>query len=253
MEVNIFRNVESLAAAAADFTGRRIGEALRERGHANILMATAASQLAFMKSLLALDIDWDRISVFHLDEYKGLTSDHPASFRKILQDHFLSFVHPGELFLIRGEAADSSAETGRYSRLLAAHPIDVARIGIGENGHIAFNDPHVADFDDPAMVKVVDLDEACRRQQVWEGWFPALSDVPAEAYSLTIPAIMKSRSVSCVVPGHRKAEAVFNTLTGPLDTACPASVLRTHSDAMLFLDADSAAKLRGTPFDLPIQ
>ncbi len=248
MEVKIYSEVEQMAEAAASFASGRIMEAIRSNGRANVLFATAGSQLLFLEKLLEKVIDWGSVSVFHLDEYKGLTPGHPASFRKILTDHLLTKIKAQEVHLICGESPDSPREMIRYADLLASHPIDVACIGIGENGHIAFNDPHVADFSDPEIIKTVNLDEACRRQQVWEGWFSSLQDVPAEAYTLTIPVIMKSRSISCVVPGVRKAEAVYNALMGPLDVSCPASVLRAHRDAILFLDEGSASKLVETPF-----
>mgnify|MGYP000933919639 CR=1 FL=1 len=248
MEVKIFNEAEQMAEAAATFVSRKITGAIRSNGRAHVLFATAGSQLLFLEKLLQKEIDWGKVCVFHLDEYKGLTADHPASFRKILSDHLLTKIQAMEVHLIGGESPDGRGEMERYAALLATHPIDVACIGIGENGHIAFNDPHVADFSDPEIIKTVTLDEACRKQQVWEGWFPALEDVPAEAYTLTIPVIMKSNAISCVVPGVRKAEAVFNALMGPLELTCPASILRTHRDAILFLDEGSASKLQGTPF-----
>lgn len=248
MEVKIYREVEQMAEAAASFASGKIMEAIGSNGRANVLFATAGSQLLFLEKLLEKEIDWGSVSVFHLDEYKGLAPDHPASFRKILTGHLLTKIKAQEVHLICGESADSSGEMIRYADLLASHPIDVACIGIGENGHIAFNDPHVADFSDPEIIKTVTLDEACRRQQVWEGWFPVLGDVPVEAFTLTIPVIMKSKVISCVVPGERKAGAVYNALMGPLEPSCPASILRTHQDVILFLDEDSASKLRETPF-----
>lgn len=172
-----------------------------------------------------------------------MSDQHPASFRKYLRERILDEVKPAEVNYLAGDAQDIEAVTMRYENLLKTHPIDLACIGIGENGHIAFNDPAVADFNDPRLVKVVELDDACRRQQLGEGWFPTLEDVPREALSLTIPAIMSSKVISCVVPDKRKAAAVYNALYGPVSIACPASILRKHSAVTLFLDLLSAAEL----------
>ena len=152
-------------------------------------------------------------------------------------------MRPHQIHFLNGDSPNIEAELRNYEALLKSHSVDVACIGIGENGHIAFNDPPVADFNDPHLVKVVQLDEACRKQQLGEGWFPTLSDVPEEALSLTIPAIMKSKVISCVVPDERKSTAIFNTLYGEISTACPASVLRRHPDTVLFLDRDAALKI----------
>ena len=190
------------------------------------------------------DIDWKRITAFHLDEYLGMPDDHPASFRRYLREQLFEDVKPGTVHYLRGDTEDALAECERYSRLLdeAGEP-DVACIGIGENGHIAFNDPHIAEFDDPVRVKVADLDEPCRRQQLGEGWFPTLADVPTHALTQTIPAILSARAIRCMVPDERKAIAVRRALEGPIETACPASVLRRHPDTILYLDTYSASLL----------
>jgi glucosamine-6-phosphate deaminase len=177
-----------------------------------------------------------------LDEYKGISEQHPASFRKYLKERILNMVKPGKVYLINGEAENMDEMLNEYATLLASHPIDVACIGIGENGHIAFNDPP-ADFNDPRLIKIVKLDQACRQQQLGEGWFPTFDDVPEEAVSLTIPAIMNCETISCVVPDERKAKAVYNTLFGQISTSCPASVLRRHPNAVLFLDFPAASKI----------
>ena len=173
----------------------------------------------------------------------GLSEEHPASFRKYLHERIIDHVQPGDAYFLNGDTENLQAEIKRYEQLLASHPIDVACIGIGENGHIAFNDPPVADFEDPRRVKVVQLDEKSRRQQVGEGWFDTLDEVPEQALSLTIPAIMQSTMISCVVPDQRKADAVYDTLYGPVSTDCPASILRTHPEATLFLDQYSAQRI----------
>jgi len=243
LTVQIFPDGAALGKAAAQFAADRLQSAVAEQGNANLILATGASQFAFLEAFRKLPVEWSKITVFHLDEYLGLSDQHPASFRRYLRERILDLVKPRQVYYLQGDAADPLAETVRYEQLLAAHPVDVACIGIGENGHIAFNDPPVADFNDPRLVKIVDLDPACRRQQLGEGWFPTLDDVPKQALSLTIPAIMHCKTISCVVPDERKAEAVYNTLHGPVSTACPASILRSHKDAVLFLERFSASKL----------
>ena len=173
-----------------------------------------------------------------------MADTHPASFRKYLKERILDEVAPKKIFYLNGDAENLDQVMQAYEDELKKHPIDVACIGIGENGHIAFNDPPVADFNDPKWVKLVELDEPCRKQQFGEGWFPTMDDVPTEALSLTIPAILHSKVISCVVPDERKAEAVYNTLYSEISTACPATVLRKHPYTKLFLDKASATKLK---------
>lgn len=235
----------SLGRAAACFVSEKLHETISARGRANLALATGTSQLAFLDALKReTTIRWDRITVFHLDEYQGIAAQHPASFRRYLHERILDEVEPAVIHLLEGDAADSEEETRRYERLLETHPIDIACIGIGENGHIAFNDPPVADFNDPRRVKVVQLDETCRRQQLGEGWFDSLDEVPTHALTLTIPAIMRSHCISCFVPEERKARAVADALGGPISPICPASILRRHPDARLFLDRFSASLIR---------
>jgi glucosamine-6-phosphate deaminase len=183
------------------------------------------------------DIKWSAVEAFHLDEYVGLPVDHPASFRLWVKTRFADLVHPGLMHYL------SADELERYSKLLAEAPLDLCFVGIGENGHIGFNDPHVADFHDPALVKRVTLDETCRRQQVGEGHFPNLSAVPLKAVTFTCPAVVSARALVCSVPDLRKAEAVRNAIEGELSTTCPASLLRTHPNAFLYLDSESASLL----------
>jgi glucosamine-6-phosphate deaminase len=238
----IFENKDEMGKAAAISVTEKLNSAIAEKGYANLILATGASQFEFLENLQKHDIDWNKITVFHLDEYKGMPVTHPASFRKYLKERILDMVQPKQVHYLNGDASDIDAEVLRYENLLKEHPIDIACIGIGENGHIAFNDPPVADFNDPKLVKVVELDDACRKQQLGEGWFPTFDDVPTHALTLTIPAIMGCKAISCVVPDKRKAEAVFNSLNAEISTACPATILRTHSNSVLYLDKGSASK-----------
>lgn len=243
LAVQVYEGPIAMGNAAADFVVEKVNGAIGQKGSANLILATGASQFTFLDALKEKDLDWQKITVFHLDEYKGISDSHPASFRKYLRDRILDEVRPKKVFFLHGDVASLDKEMNAYSKALKEHPIDIACIGIGENGHIAFNDPPVADFKDPKWVKLVTLDEACRNQQLGEGWFPTLDDVPKQALSLTIPAIMACRSISCVVPDKRKAAAIFNTLNGEISTACPASILRRHRETILFLDQNSASKI----------
>jgi len=241
LQVKIYNTKNEMSQAAANFVANRLQKAIQAKGSANLILATGASQLTFLDALKKMAIEWNKITVFHLDEYKGISDQHPASFRKYLKDRILDIVKPGKVYLINGDAANLEKMINEYETLLAGHPIDVACIGIGENGHIAFNDPAVADFNDPRLVKVVELDHACRMQQLNEGWFSTLDDVPKEAVTLTITAIMNCKTICCFVPDARKSTAVYNTLNGEISTACPASILRKHPDTILFLDLPAAS------------
>jgi len=243
LDVRIYEDTYSMGNAAADFVTTKLNLTIEEKGFANLILATGASQFSMLKALKEKDIDWQKITVFHLDEYKGISDSHPASFRKYLKERILNDVKPKRVYFLNGDSDNLEEEMSNYSKALEEHPIDVACIGIGENGHIAFNDPPVADFKDPKLVKLVALDEACRKQQLGEGWFPTLEDVPKEALSLTITAIMSCKVISCVVPDERKAEAVHNTLYNKISTDCPATILRTHPETILFLDKASASKI----------
>jgi glucosamine-6-phosphate deaminase len=245
IKLTIEPNAAAVGAAAAALGGDAIRSAIAANGHANIVVATGVSQFAMLAALvLRADIDWSRVIAFHLDEYVGLPDSHPASFRRYLTERFTSALPAlGGFHDIRGDGADIDAELARLGGLIAQHPIDVTFAGIGENAHIAFNDPP-ADFDAAEAFRVVALDERCRRQQLGEGWFPTLDDVPAQAISMTVPQIMKSRLVVLAVPDRRKAEAVRGTLEGPITPMVPASILRRHPACHLFLDPESAALLR---------
>ena len=204
------------------------------------MFATGNSQLAFVEDLVALPgIDWSRVVAFHMDEYVGVGPDHPAGFQRWIRERIVDRVHPKEAHYVDG-LADPLAECARYSSLLRNHPLDLCCLGIGENGHLAFNDPSVANFEDPEDVKVVALEEASRRQQVGEGHFASLGEVPTDAITVTIPALLRARLVLAIVPEARKAKAVRDALTGPIAPACPASILRRCRQATVYLDADSA-------------
>ncbi len=244
LRIEIFDKTEDMGEASAAFVADKLNEAIRERGTANLIIGTGASQFPFLNALLKKKIDWGKINLFHLDEYIGISDQHPASFRKFLRERVADIIHPFKAYYLNGDASDINSEMKRYEILLKSHPVDVACIGIGENGHIAFNDPGIADFNDPQYVKLVEPDEACRMQQVGEKWFPTIDHVPKEAATLTIKAIMDCKAISCSVPDERKSEAVYNTLNGEISPACPASVLRKHNDAHLFLDRFAAMKIQ---------
>ena len=189
------------------------------------------------------DIEWQRVEVFHVDEYVGIPISHPQSFAGWVKRNLVSVVNPGKVDYIAGDATNVEVECQRYADALTREPIDVSFLGIGENGHIGFNDPHAADFSDPKVVKLVTLDERCREQQVREGHWREFSDVPAVGFAVTCPALINASHIICCVPGTHKAEAVRNTLEGPIAPSCPASCLRTHPDAELYLDINSASLL----------
>jgi glucosamine-6-phosphate deaminase len=242
--VRIHASQEALGWAAAQQAAGLIRPAIAQSGRARIVVATGNSQLALIGALVRQQgVDWKKVDIFHMDEYVGISRDHPASFRKWIRTRVEEKVRPGSMEYLEGDAPDLEAEMVRYARLLAAGPIDLAFVGIGENGHIAFNDPPVADFEDALLVKRVALDRACRQQQVDEGHFQDLDAVPREALTMTCPALFRARSWICSVPEARKAKAVRNALQGPISTACPGSLVRTHPDATLYLDTDSSALL----------
>ena len=241
--VEIYSDKPSLSSAAAYFVADQIKAAFTRRGEANVVFATGASQYDFLAALRALNnVDWSKVTAFHLDEYINLSAQHPASFRRYLQERLFDDLPFRAVHLLEGDAVDPRQECVRYEALLRDKTIDIACIGIGENGHLAFNDPP-ADFETDALVHVVTLDLACRQQQVGEGHFPTVDDVPAQALSMTIPAILSAEVISCVVPNRRKAEAVRCALEGPVEPGCPASVLRRHPQCRLYLDSGSASHL----------
>ena len=244
MEITITKNKEQLGALAAATGAAKIRAAIKARDEANIIVATGASQFEMLAALAEEpDIDWSRVTGFHLDEYVGISLNHPASFRRYLWQRFVSTLPlPMRAFHFIDAEIDPPAECSRVANIIAAHPIDVAFIGIGENAHIAFNDPP-ADFETPEPYLVVDLDEACRNQQLGEGWFANFKEVPRQAISMSVKQILKSSAIICTVPDERKASAVKTAVEGPLSVDCPASALQTHADCCLFLDPAAAALL----------
>jgi len=244
MKIAAHLDTDVMARAAADAAAQILRDALQRQGRAAFVAATGASQLNFLKHLVAArGIAWERTTMFHLDEYIGFSAEHPASFRRYLRERLTSQVSIGTVCLVEGDAPDIAAELDRLNRAIAAVPIDVAFVGIGENGHLAFNDPP-ADFAGETPFIRVTLDEACRRQQFGEGWFKTLEDVPREAISMTVRQIMKASHIICTVPEKRKAQAVKACLEGEVGPMCPASILRTHPSCRLFLDKDSTSLLK---------
>ncbi len=242
MQIHVFDSKQRMGEAAADQAARAIRDAIAARGQARIIGATGASQFEFLDALTArTDIQWEHVEFFHLDEYLGLPESHPASFRRYLRERLLSKVPIGKAHLLDGEA-DPEAVRREVGAALTSAPIDIAFVGIGENGHLAFNDPP-ADFDATDPYLVVTLDEACRQQQVGEGWFPGLDAVPAQALSMSVRQILATREILCIVPDARKAAAVQAALEGPVTPQVPASILQTHPRVTFFLDRDSAARL----------
>ena len=242
MMVQIFNDKLSLAKASAARAAAVLKQTLAERGQARIIAATGASQFEFLDQLTAMQgIDWPRVEMFHLDEYVGLPADHPASFRRYLRERLIARAGITRYHLLDGETDPASAAR-RAGAELAAAPVDIAFVGIGENGHLAFNDPP-ADFKTEEPYLIVELDEMCRRQQVGEGWFASLAEVPRQAISMSIRQILKTREILVVVPDARKANAVKACLEGEITPLVPASILRRHANVRIFLDRDSAALL----------
>jgi glucosamine-6-phosphate deaminase len=228
---------------AGEHAAHVIEQAIMHHGEARIILASAPSQDETLATLMRASIDWHRVTIFHMDEYLGLPENHPQTFRAYQRANVLRWAHGATFHGIAGEAADPAAECARYGALLTEAPIHLCCLGIGENGHLAFNDPPVADFEDRASVKVVELDAECRQQQVNDGCFAALPEVPTHALTLTIPALMRAEVLVCSVPGPRKAKAVRATAREPIGEACPATAMRRHSAATLYLDAESASLL----------
>lgn len=244
--MHVHRDAERLARAAADEAADVLRAAVAARGVAHAMFATGNSQLAFVHALVheTAEVPWSETVVFHMDEYVGVGPDHPAGFQRWIRTRIVEPARPKGAFYVEG-LGDAGAECQRYAGLLHRHPLDLCCLGIGENGHLAFNDPPVADFSDPLDVKVVELDPACRAQQVNEGHFPRLDAVPAQAITVTVPALLRAGRVLAIVPESRKAQPVHEALTGPIATTCPASALRTASHATIHLDPDSARLLPG--------
>ena len=240
-----------MGAAAARLFQQRVEEAVQAKPQCRVVFGCAPSQDEFFHHLVvearAKPAIWEQVEAFHMDEYVGLPADHPQNFRSYLCRHFLDHVKTASFHPVKGEASSAKAEARRYAALLAEAPIDVIGMGIGENGHVAFNDPPVADFKDPVLAKVVELVEACRQQQVNDGCFPYLASVPRSAITITIPVFAQAGSLVCIVPGPRKARAVRRAMFDPIGPACPATILRIHPRARLFLDPDAAALVPPAP------
>jgi glucosamine-6-phosphate deaminase len=243
MKTVISDNAKAMGIAAGKIAAELIREAIHEKGETAIILATGASQFETLNQLIAeKNIDWSKVTMFHLDEYIGLPVTHKASFRKYLSERFIAKVPSLKAAILINGEGDAGEECERLNKIIAALPIDVALVGIGENGHLAFNDPP-ADFDTEQPYIIVDLDEPCRRQQLNEGWFNSMEEVPPQAISMSIKQIMKSGHIICSVPDARKAEAVKNTVEQKISNLFPASILQSHSDCRLFLDKNSAGLL----------
>ena len=242
LKVNIYPSRDAMGAAAASDVKAAILRLLSEKETINMIFAAAPSQNEVLANLANdKEIPWGRVNAFHMDEYIGLDKDAPQGFGNFLRDHIFGIAPFKSVNYIRIDAPDADEECARYSDLLREYPVDIVVLGIGENGHIAFNDPPFADFSDDKLVKSVKLDEVCRNQQVNDGCFATIDDVPTHALTLTVPALMSGKELYCIVPARTKANAVKETLYGEITPACPASVLRTHKCATLYLDPDSAS------------
>ena len=243
LNVKIFETPDELGQAAAADAARALRQAIAAKGEARVIVATGASQFAFLAALAKEQgVDWSRITCFHLDEYLGMPDTHPASFRRYLRERVVAPLAPKHFEFVDGTAPDPQAECARVGALLQAKPIDVAFVGIGENGHLAFNDPP-ADFTTDRAYIIVELDEPCRRQQLGEGWFGSLDEVPRRAISMSIPQILQAVEILCIVPDLRKAQAVHECLDGPVTPLHPASALQQHPRTTFYLDRTSASKL----------
>ena len=244
LTVKIFPNQETVAEAAAAETGTYLNHLLNKQPTARLILATGNSQILFLSRLIeSKAVDWSRIELFHMDEYLGLPASHSASFQRYMKERVESKAKPKSFHYLAGGSLLPLDECNRYERLLAQSPIDLCCLGVGENGHLAFNDPPVADFEDPRQVKIVKLAAACKQQQVGEGHFPYLNAVPNYAFTLTIPALCAAKKIVCLAPEQRKSKAIRTALKEPISAKCPASVLRRQSHATLFLDTESASLL----------
>ena len=245
MQITILENADRIGYQAAKACEQLLNDAIREQGEARIVLSTGASQFEFLKHFVTMNIEWDKVEMFHLDEYIALPESHPASFRKYLKERFLQFVNVKQAWLVDGEG-DVEATIRRLNEEIARKPVDLALIGIGVNAHIAFNDPP-ADFETETPYKVVNLDDTCKLQQVGEGWFPTIDDVPKQAITMTVKQILKSRNIVSVVPHAVKADAIANTLREGIDPNIPATILKTHPAWQLYIDYASAAKVVKMP------
>lgn len=248
LKIQICDNRNSMGTQAASLAAANIRELLARKEEVNIIFAAAASQNEFLAALVEeKNIDWSRVNAFHMDEYIGLPAGAEQLFGVFLNERIFLKLPFKKVYYINGQAENPEAECERYGSLLQEHPVDITCMGIGENAHLAFNDPHVADFNDTRDVKVVDLDEACKIQQVREGCFTEVDRVPPIAFTLTIPALLRAASIYCMVPAAAKAEAVYHTINSEITERYPSTILRTHPNAILFLESESAARINAEP------
>ena len=244
LQVKVYETRDEMGGAAGKDAIEKIKKVLLEKDEVNIIFAAAPSQNEMLKTLAGADgIDWGKVNAFHMDEYIGLEKDAPQGFGNFLKEKIFSKLPFGRVEYLNGQAEDMEEECARYAALLEKYPTDIVLMGIGENGHIAFNDPHVAFFDDDKVVKPVMLDDVCRQQQVNDGCFKTLADVPKYALTLTIPTLVKAKQLICTVPAKTKANAVKNTIMGDISEKCPASIMRRHDDAVMYCDYDSGSEI----------
>jgi glucosamine-6-phosphate deaminase len=244
LSVQVYKSEADMAFDVAVIVSKYLQSLLEQQQTVAVVLATGNSQLKFLDALIAVGgVDWSKVTLFHLDEYLGITADHPASFRRYLRERVEKRVIPQKFHYIEGDTLEPLAECDRYTKLLQAQPIDLCCLGVGENGHLAFNDPSVANFQDPYSVKLVKLDSVNRQQQVNTGQFPHIDHVPQYAFTMTLPLICSAKKILCLAPGQRKVQVVKQILHGKIDVTCPASVLRQQPQATLFLDSNSAKLL----------
>lgn len=244
LSIQIYHSEANLAQDAAYLARDYLNSVMRSEGQANIILATGSSQIQFLEALTTIDdLNWSKITLFHLDEYLGIEADHPASFRYYLRERVEKKVKPQKFHYIQGDTSLPLDECDRYTQLLKSHPIALCCVGIGDNGHLAFNDPSVADFQDPHWVKLVKLDTENREQQVSRGNFSRIEDVPKYAFTLTLPMISSARKIFCLALNQQKAKIIKKMLEEPIHPSCPASLLRKTSNCYLFLDRESASLL----------
>lgn len=241
--VKVSETREAMGRLASAEAVEYIKDLMSKKREVNIIFAAAPSQNDFLSNLLTSDVDWSKVNAFHMDEYVGIASDAPQGFANFLSTRIFSKMNFASVNLINSMAEDPELECERYAALLKKYPIDIVFLGIGENGHLAFNDPHVAFFDDPKSVKIVDIDEVCRQQQVNDGCFESIDQVPTHAFTITMPDLVQVNKLFVIVPTAIKANAIKGTCDGSITTDCPSSILRTHKDATLYIDRDSAGLL----------
>ena len=244
LKVEAYESTEAMGRAAAESAAESLRALAARSDTVAVIFATGASQMAMLEALTAIPgLPWDKVVGFHMDEYLGISDDHPASFRRYLRERLTSKVKMRRFYGVDGTSDNPEDTCREYAELLRQHNPQLCLLGIGENGHLAFNDPAEANFEDPADIKIVSLDADCRQQQVNEGWFPSLAEVPTQAITLTIPTLLRVPRLIASVPGERKAHIVHRTLTEQISTACPATIMRQHPDTTIYLDPASAAEL----------